>query len=443
MKNNTFVRTIAILLFALPALAQQALSIEDAIRLGLQNNYNIRIARANADIARNNAGNGTAGFLPTLNATGSVALATSDQESSSSSPVAGVGKTDTETLNGQIALSWTVFDGFRMFAANSQFRALANLGEASARAQIEGTVVGILTAYFNLVQQQQLLQVQQQALEVSRQRLEKEKVRREVGGSSSTDLLNAQVSFNSDRSNYINQELAVLTARQNLNLQLAQDPATEITVSDEMIIPDLGMNFDALFELAEQRNSALMAADYSRRAATAGVGTANSAFLPRVNLNASYGYTDRTTKNEVTNQFRPPETNTTSKDGAVSLGLSWNLFNGFRDNITRQNAKIEEKISRLQLENTRIQLNGSLREKYETFRKQMELLALEQENVQAARQNLQLQQERLQLGSVSSLEFRDAQINLIRAETALITARFRARITRLEIDQLTGQLSIE
>ncbi|MCB0299443.1 MAG: TolC family protein, partial [Calditrichaeota bacterium] len=286
-------------------------------------------------------------------------------------------------------------------------------------------------------------QVQQQALEVSRQRLEKETVRREVGGSSSTDLLNAQVSFNSDRSNFINQELAVLTARQNLNLQLAQDPATEITVSDEMIIPDLGMNFDALFELAEQRNSALLAADYSRRAAAAGVGTANSAFLPRVNLNASYGYTDRTTKNEVTNQFRPPETNTTSKDGAVSLGLSWNLFNGFRDNITRQNAKIEEKISRLQLENTRIQLNGSLREKYETFRKQMELLALEQENVQAARQNLQLQQERLQLGSVSSLEFRDAQINLIRAETALITARFRARITRLEIDQFTGQLSIE
>ncbi|MEZ4761998.1 MAG: hypothetical protein R3C26_01940 [Calditrichia bacterium] len=88
----------------------------------------------NADIAWNNAGNGTAGFLPTLNATGSVALATSDQESSSSSPVAGVGKTDTETLNGQIALSWTVFDGFRMFAANSQFRALANLGETSALA---------------------------------------------------------------------------------------------------------------------------------------------------------------------------------------------------------------------------------------------------------------------------------------------------------------------
>ncbi len=92
------------------------------------------------------------------------------------------------------------------------------------------------------------------------------------------------------------------------------------------------------------------------------------------------------------------------------------------------------------LKDARNQLAGLIREKYDTFQKHLELVALEQENVIAARQNLQLQQDRFEIGATTSLEFRDAQVNLIRAQTELIVARYQARITRLEIEQLTGRL---
>ena len=97
----------------------------------------------------------------------------------------------------------------------------------------------------------------------------------------------------------------------------------------------------------------------------------------------------------------------------------------------------------LALADARNQLAGLVQEKYDTFQKQVELVRLEEQNQIAAQQNLDLQLERYNIGTASSLEFRDAQVNLIRAQTTLIAARYQARITRLEIKQLIGKVGIE
>jgi len=75
--------------------------------------------------------------------------------------------------------------------------------------------------------------------------------------------------------------------------------------------------------------------------------------------------------------------------------------------------------------------------------KRLELMELEEQNVVAARQNLELQQDKYTIGATTSLEFRDAQVNLIRSQSTFIVARFQARISRLEIEQLIGNIEIE
>ena len=72
----------------------------------------------------------------------------------------------------------------------------------------------------------------------------------------------------------------------------------------------------------------------------------------------------------------------------------------------------------------------------------MELIELEEENIKAAEQNLELQQDRFDIGNTTSIEFRDAQLNYTRAQNTLIAARFQARISRLQLEQLTGSLDI-
>ena len=431
-----------ILLFPILLNAQDILTAEDAIRIGLQHNYDIHIARNTAEIAKNNAGRGTAGFLPTLDALGNYQQRSSEQETNS--PI-GFGNSTAENLSGSISLNWTLFDGMQMFANRRRYNDLAKLGEYQARYQIENTVAGILAAYFNLVRQEQMLDVAGNARDVSKTRLNKARMRRELGGTSATDFLNAQVSFNSDAAAVLNQALQVTIARKNLNILLGRDPAAPLRVEKEIGLGDVEFEIENLLHLAQERNSLLQFTLQGKRAADQNVKVAQSLFYPRVSLSASYGYTDTETDRKAADpgSLFPKTVASQTKDAAVGLNLSFNLFNGFRNKIDLQNAKIEAKNQELALADAKNQIAGLIQEKYDTFKTQLELLRLEKENEVSARQNLDLQLERFNIGTANSLEFRDAQVNLIRAQTALIAAGYQARITKLEIEQLTGRVEIQ
>jgi len=413
MKNTI----LTLLLLVSSAWAQEALTLEDAIRLGLKNNYDIRIARNDAKVSQNNKGLGIAGFLPTVDATGNYNLADYDEDSNSSSSL---DKFDTKNLGADVSLNWTIFDGFKMFAEKKKYDELSQLGQYQSRQQIENTVVAISRAYFDLVQQEQLLDVARETKGISNSRLEKERVGREIGGSSSTDYLNAKVAYNNDQSNLLDRELAVTVAHEELNLLLGQDPATPLTVSKEINIPSLDITLDEIQNAALEQNSGLKTAELNRDVADRGVQSARSSFLPRLNLNAGYGYS-----------------------ASVGLNLSFNLFNGTRDKISYQNARLEAWNRKLALRDAQNRLAGTVRQTHETFMKRLEKMQLEKENVEAARQNMELQQDLYRLGGSSSLEFRDAQVSLNQAQISLIVARYEARITRLELDQLTGNIAVE
>jgi len=216
-----FKKLFVIFFLATSLWAQPMLTLEDALKLGLKKNYDIQIARNNAKISANNKGRGLAGFLPTLDATGGYTLTNNDQKIDLPP---GESETDIDNWSADLTLNWTLFDGFSMFANRGRYNELAKKGEYKARDQIETTVVRITDAYFNLVRQLQLLQAARELHDVSNTRYNREKVRHDIGGATSTDLLNAQVSFNTDQTSLLNQDLQVIIARKQLNILLGQDP---------------------------------------------------------------------------------------------------------------------------------------------------------------------------------------------------------------------------
>ena len=419
-------------------IAQNILTAEDAVKIGLKNNYDIQIARNNQEIADNNSSLGTAGFLPSLNATGNYQLSKSEQETNS--PFS-FGNSDTRNANGQISLNWTLFDGFKMFIDNSKYKELAKLGEFRSRNIVENMVVSILRAYFNVVQQQQLLDVAKSSLAISKTRLEKQQVKKEFGGASSTDLLNARVSFNNDKSVLLNQELQIYIAKKNLNILLGQDPEFQFTVNNEIIVHLYNLNYSEVFEIAKEKNSTYLIARQNKILADKNVGLSKSVYSPNLALNANYGYTDRLVSSDSPQFTRDIETKST--DGSVGLTLTFNLFNGFRDNLNYQNARLEAKNQQLAMEQSLKELEGLVREKYISFENKFKIVNLEEQNVSAAKQNLQLLQDLFNVGAASSLEFRDAQINLARNQANLISAKFQAKLLRIELNQLAGLLTIE
>ncbi len=445
--NAMMIRIIAILsllllpLYSMPAQEKPqspvTLSVEDAIAIGLKNNFNIRIARNEAELASNSTTFGTANFLPTLDLTGGISMGDSRQETNS--PFS-FGDSQTSGGDAKLSLNWTLFDGFRMFVDNTRYLELEKLGEYRSRQIIESTVVNILRSYFDLVQQEELREVAENTMRTSLTRLEKEEVRKEIGGASSTDYLNAKVSYNNDRTMVLNQELKVAIAGQDLNMLLGRSSDTPVAVTSTFDIPTLENGLDELLERAYIRNSALLTAQQNSIVAEKNVDLATSVFWPRLGLFANYGLADRTVSSS-SPRFTE-DISTQSKDGMVGLSLSFNLFNGLRDNTKRQNAQIEAMNAQLVLEDGKIRLAGLVREKHLTFEQRVQIVALEQQNVQAAEQNLELERDRYEMGSSGSLEFRDAQVKLARAQTTLIVARYQARITWLEIQQLIGAINL-
>ncbi|TFH00305.1 MAG: TolC family protein [Calditrichales bacterium] len=416
---------------------QDLMTAEDAIRLGLMNNFDIRIARNNREIADNNRSKSVSGFLPSLDVNGNYQEAKSNQ--STNSPFSFENST-TSSRAAEVSLNWTLFDGFSMFVIHNQYEQLAQLGEYLTRNSIESTVVAILRAYYNLVQQEQLLGVAQNALEISKSRFEKEKVRQDLGSASSTDFWNAQVSYNNDQATLINQELRTLVAQKDLNILLGQKPDTPIQVIKQIIIPDQGLAKEDILDLALKQNSRIHIMLQNKKVADNNVSLNESVFYPRLALRAVYGYSERNTDSDSPRFTEPIET--LSRDGNIGLNLSFNLFNGLRDKINWQNARLEAKNRELALDDERNRVAGLVSEKLDTFRKRKSLVELEAQNVNAAERNLQLNQDRYNIGAASSLEFRDAQVNLIRSQTTLIVARYQARITWLELEQLMGNWKI-
>jgi len=418
--------------------AEDNMTVEDAVIIGLRNNFEIQIARNSAEAASNDTGKGTAGFLPTLDSLGNFGYDTTMYHGRTAPPG---GNQDYRTYGSQLSLQWTLFDGFRMFADNRRYQELALQGEEQARDIIETTVVSIMRGYFDLVQQEQLLDVAVKNRDISRARLDREEVRRSLGGASSTDLLNARVNFNTDQTLLLEQELSVNIARKELNLLLTREPNEALQVKKEIVVPLLKLSLPELQKRSRDSSATLQTARHRMLAVEEQVKIADSSFWPQLILGGQYGYTNRSQRDGGgggTSLYGDSR----ARDAAATLQLRFNLFNGNIDRINAQNARLSAKSAALSLSDIQNRISGFMYELYKTFLKQVEVVDIETQNTVTARQNMQLQEERYKTGAADSLDFRDAQVNMVRAKAALISARYQARIAYLDIQRLIGEISI-
>ena len=65
---------------------------------------------------------------------------------------------------------------------------------------------------------------------------------------------------------------------------------------------------------------------------------------------------------------------------------------------------------------------------------------IQEQNVVTNKNNFERSRERFNLGQITSIEFRQAQINLINAETNKNLAKYEAKLAELQLLQQVGQL---
>lgn len=431
-KINLFVLFLSIFSFAS---AQERLTLQDAITIAMQNNYDIKISKNNINIAKNNANIGNAGMLPNVTATyangGSI-------QNTRQTPATGPDRviTGARSTNNDLGadLNWTVFDGFTMFANYDRLKELQKQGELNARLTILTTIADVITAYYDVVRQQKLVIAADSAIDVSVFREQIAKTKLQLGRGSKLDVLTAQVDYNADTSNYLQQLNALQVAKVRLNQIMVRNVNLTFT-ADNNVNVDQSLVYSKLAELAEKQNPNVQNAFINQRVASLNLKSIKGARYPIVSLNSGYSRTNSTSPTGFNQKFA-------ANGFTYGVTASLNVFNGFLQRQQERNAKIEIENSTLNLSKTKLDVSSQLLTAYHNYTTYLDLVKLEQKNVDIAKENLEITLAKYKLGSIPPLELREAQRNSIDAQNRYIEMEYQAKIAETILKEITGNIDL-
>ena len=416
--------------------AQELLTLEEAIRIGLEQNYDIRIAENDQDILSNNYKYGKYNFLPSINASGFRNYDVQDIEQGRNNErgdtVIIANNATSNQLSASIDLEWTIFDGLGMFATYDKVNEIRKAGKSNFKAVIERAIADISEAYYTIVLEKEKVKVLENTLGLSEKRKEIAQAIFEVGRSSKLEYLAAQVDLNADVSELIDQKERYHNAKVNLNRIIGRAVDVEFEVVNAIDVPQ-EMDIAQLKQNLEENNPYLQVLQSNQRITLLETKEIRAERFPEINLNTGYRY------NDSESQVGFASYNVYS-GYYYGVSASIPILNGM--NITRrvQNSKIQQESSEIIYDQTKAALTASLNNVYLSYQNALELLKLETENLQIAKESEDIAYDRYTLGNANFLELREAQRNAVEAESRLIDASYKAKIAEIELLRITGQL---
>ena len=432
-------RIISLLLFisfgTVDAFSQEVFDLRRCIEVGLEKNYSIRIIKNEQTISANNATAGNAGYLPTVDLSGGFSGNVNDTRNKladgTTEKTTGV---NSETANVGLNVNWTIFDGFGIQATYETLKELKRLGELSTRMTIEDFVASLSAEYYNLIRQKIRLQNLKSTLALSKERLRIVEERYYIGSMSRLDLQQAQVDFNADSSNVLNQLESLHRSMVQLNALMAFDNVEErIQLKDSLIIPNAFLDEVELWSNTQTSNVPLQIAQKNVFLSELDYKKARSRNYPYVKLNAGYGYT--------ANWYEVGNTDLQQRLGFnYGVTIGFNLFDGFNRRREQRNARLQIENKGLRLQEMDLSLRADMSNLWMAYENNLDLWSLEKENLVAAQENYNIAIERYKLGDLSGIELREAQNSLLNAEERRSIAEYSTKICEISLLQLSGQL---
>ena len=418
------------------AQAQTVLSLSEAINTALNNNYGIRIASEQLIKLENNATPGNAGMLPVINLDGSRNYSITDVNQTFQD--GRVQQNDGIKANSYSLgprLEWTIFDGMEMFAQRDRLEVLREMGELAVRVRVESTIADVTVTYYDIARQQEQIRVLEESIDISRQRLKIAEDKFDVGSGARVQVLQAQVALNEDVSAWKNQLAILNNTRTRLNTIMGLNSDNEFSVDDSISLSE-PMSFDVLRTSALQTNPELLISRKSIVESRIQTRIQKASMMPQVTANMSYNLTG----SENSASFFTEQNNR-----GFNYGLTARvpIFDGLNRRRSVQNARIDEKISELDLEWSELEVESMLLQAWTDYSNALELIELEEQNLLVAQENASIAIDRFQLGTYTPVELREAQQALLNTENRLVSAKYAAKASETRLLLISGKLTAD
>ena len=429
-----FLTTLFILFFSFaPSHAQKKLKISDAVKLTLENNLDIKIIDNQNKIFKNNASLLNSGYLPKL--TSSAGINKSEQNIEIETPNNISGKLDnmkSENSFSNISLQYVLFDNSGRKFNYKKSKELYNKSELEVKEVIENTLLQLYTVFYEVCRLIEEKEIIRSSLEISKSRLERKKTKFDFGQSTKLELLNAEVDVNTDSIRYLNSIKNLSNAKRDLNLVMNVDLNSNYDLDNDVLY-NSEENILSFYNDAFENNTKLKIYSKTVDISNFELKSIRSTYLPTLGLIGSYDW------NESSNNNPYAFFNKNIYDGiSGGINLSWDIFNSGKRITANKNAKVRLENSKIEKEKAYLIFQKELNNSYETYKNNLFILNVQEQSLNTSDNNFQRNLEKYEIGLVSSIEFRNAQINLLNAKLARNTARYDAKISELYFLKISG-----
>ncbi|MEA4840277.1 MAG: TolC family protein [Bacteroidales bacterium] len=415
------------------AYGQNVLTIDDAVNTALKNNFDIRVARNNAEIAKTNNTPGNAGMLPTIGVTGAGSYENNNvRQKNSAGEEKKYPALSTTSFSAGTELAWTLFDGGKMFVTRNKLRQIEVLGEIQFKEQVLQTQYDVIAAYYDVVRQKQQLDSYNEAINFNRERVKIAQTGFDAGSLLKTDLLQAKIDLNVATENAINQQYVIEAGKKNLNRLLGRNPETTFEIADVIPLDDAPDKADLLRRL-NSSNTAILSLQKQVEIAESTLKENKKSNLPVLDLNAGYylSQTDNSDGTILNNRSIGPQVG-----GKVSIPL----YTAGENKRKISEARLQLQSAEYNLENTKLQVSTDLENTLTEFENQQRLVQIESENSDLTKENFEISIQRLRLGQTNSLEVHQAQEDYIQSCSRFINFKYNLKMAETKLRQLISTL---
>ena len=290
---------LLLVLAALPATAAaqqrvpQSLTLEEALRIALDNNPAMLTTRNDVQVANWNLTAAYGSWLPTASLSSGVTWQGAGEQRFGSITADQLGFGDQPSF---LFSNYSANVGFslngRMLMAPGQARRNRDATRAQVRSQEAATRLSLTRAYLEVLRQTEGLRLAEQELERAGLNLRLARGQQEIGSGNTIDVQQAEVAVGRAEVGLLQSQTGVRTSRVRLLQQMGTDLTAEPELVTAFALTEPDWTADGLYAMALGRNPGLEAAKALEDASGYGVQMARSSYFPSVSMGATWsGFT--------------------------------------------------------------------------------------------------------------------------------------------------------
>ncbi len=410
--------------------AQEVLTLDDALRITLDNNIDIKRSKNNALIAQSDKAVALVNYLPSVNARWNYNMLFGTFWDN----IAAKQVTEQYSSNPNVNANMTLFNGF----SNHYDRKRADLSLMAAQEDVESSTLdakaNVMSAYLSVMLDKENVKISEERLKLLEAQLDREIKRESVGVGNMETVYNFRSQVANEKLNYVNLQNQlksdVLQLVQVLQLDVTKEYDVESYDGSEEELMVEPAPYAEIFETTLNYSPMLKRAQYNHESSLYSFKQARSQLVPTVNLYGELGsrYSSQGAAN--------PNNDLIGEKAPYLTQMDWNqyqfaqisvnipIFTGLRTRNSIQTARLgmqNAELDRVQAEQT---VTNTIQRVYLDLIAAQESYRTAQENMTSLEQSYNFVKKRYETGNTDFFTFLESLNNKNAAELQLVNAKY-------------------